>query len=207
MASQNLPTWFLCVRCLTFSAISWLSSIIPIIAFAQAILSVSTSEAASTSISQPVASASISMVFADRPLLADSITLPLFSLLYLTFYDVQRTLSPNVYGTIANPIPLLFSILMSYGWLINVAFWTHCEIYKAGGKVCPPRIRLQEMSTAKVFCGWMITVVFFIHTVVTAMEILDINRTAQLAGKARLCGKEVAEGDDNEGCSIRSLGP
>ena len=147
------------------------------------------------------------MVFADGALLAYSVTLPLFSQSYLTFYDARRTLSPDVYGKVANPIPLLFSILMSYGWLINAAFWTHCEIHEVGGKVCPPGIRRQEMSTTKVFCGWMITVVFFIHTVVTAMEILDINRTAQLAGKARLCGKEVmAEGDDKDECSIGSLG-
>src|SRR5271156_2990912 len=96
------------------------------------ILSVLTSEAASTSISQPIVSASISMVFADGALLAYSVTLPLFSQSYLTFYDARRTLSPDVYGKVANPIPLLFSILMSYGWLINLAFWTRCEISEAG---------------------------------------------------------------------------
>jgi hypothetical protein len=35
------------------------------------------------------------------------------------------------------------------------------------------------MSTLKVAFGWMITVVYFAHTVVTAMEILNINKTAR----------------------------
>ena len=41
------------------------------------------------------------------------------------------------------------------------------------------------MNTWKVAFGWMITVVYFAYTIVTAMEILNIKR-AQLAGKAKL---------------------
>jgi hypothetical protein len=186
MALQNSLIWPLGVRCFAFSAISWLSSITLTIAFSQAILSVLISEAASASISQAIISASISMVFADKALLAYSVTLPLFSQFYLTFHDVLRTLSPDVCGTIANPILLLFSILMSHGWFINTVFWTHCEIYKANGKVCPLRTRHQVMSALKVAFSWMITAVCIAHTVVTAMKILKINKTAQLAGKARL---------------------
>jgi hypothetical protein len=146
------------------------------------------------------------MVFADKALLAYSVTLPLFSQFYLTFHDVLCTLSPDVYGAIANPILLLFSILMSHGWFINTVFWTHCEIYEANGKVCPLRTRHQVMSTLKVAFGWTITIVCFARVVITAMEILNINKTAQLAGKARLLttadvdgGKvqEMAEEDGN----------
>ena len=71
-------------------------------------LSVLISEAASAPISQAIMSASISMVFADGALLAYSVTLPLVSQLYLTFHNVLPTLSPDVHGKVANPIPLLF---------------------------------------------------------------------------------------------------
>jgi hypothetical protein len=81
------------------------------------------------------------MVFADGALLAYSITLPLFSQFYLTFHDVLRTLSPDVHDTLANPIPLLFSLLMSYGWFINMLFWTHCEIYDTNDGMCPAQDR------------------------------------------------------------------
>jgi hypothetical protein len=66
--------------------------------------------------------------------------------------------------------------------------------------------RHQVMSTSKVAIGWAITVVCFVHAVVTAMEVLNINRTAQLAGKARLLTKtevndsgaqEMAEDDSD----------
>lgn len=75
---------------------------------------------------------------------------------------------------------------MIYGWFINAGFWTHCEIYKTNGKICPLRTRCQVMSTWKVAFSWMITVVYFAYTVVTAMEILNIKKRAQLASKARL---------------------
>jgi hypothetical protein len=202
MGSQNSPTGLL-VRYFTFFAILWLSSIILTIAFSQAILSVLTSEATSASISPAVVRASISIVFADGALLAYSVILPLFSLIYLTIC-ILRTSSPDIHGTIANPIVLLFSILMSYGWLINTGFWTLCEIYEADGKVCPIKTRRLVMSTPKVVLSCFNTVAFFTHTVVTAMEILNINKTAQQARKARLCGnvqcgnvQEMAEHDDN----------
>jgi len=206
MASQNSLTWLPGVRCFTFPAISWLSSIILAIAFSQAVLSVLISEAASASVSQTIVNASISMTFVNGALLAYSVTLPLFSQLYLTIHYVLRTLSPDVLGVFTNPIRLLFPILMSHGWLINTVFWTHCEIYKTNGKICPLRTRCQMMSAFKVAFGWMITVICFAYTVVTAMEILHINKTAQLAGKARLLteadvdgGKvrEMAEDDGN----------
>jgi hypothetical protein len=123
-----------------------------------------------------------------------SVTLPLLSQFYLTFHDVLRTLSPDVHGTFANPIPLLFSLFMSHGWLINTVFWTYCEIYDTNGRMCPLRTGHQVMSTLKVAFGWMITVVCFAHTVATAMEILNINKTAQLAGKARLLTKADIDG-------------
>ena len=49
-------------------------------------------------------------------LLIFSVTLPLFSQLYLTFHDALRTLPPNVPSIFANSIRLLFSVLMSHGW-------------------------------------------------------------------------------------------
>jgi hypothetical protein len=195
MASQNSLTWLLGVRCFTFSAISWLSSLILAVAFSQATLSVLISEAASTSISQAVMSASISIAFVDGTLLAYSVILPLFSQFHLTLHDVVHTLFPDVHGKVANPIPLLFSIFMSFGWFINTVFWTHCEIYRPNGKVCPLRTRHQVMSTVKVAFGWMITIIYFAHTVFTAMGILNINGTAQLAGKARLLTKADVDGD------------
>src|SRR4051794_33582630 len=73
-----------------------------------------------------------------------------------------------------------FSILMSQGWFTNTGFWTYCEIYDTNDKVCPIRTRHQVMSTSKVAIGWAITVVCFVHVVVTAMEVLNINKTAQL---------------------------
>jgi hypothetical protein len=51
------------------------------------------------------------------------------------------------------------------------------------------------MSALKVAFGWMITVIYFAYSVVTAMEILNIKKTAQLAGKARLLTKADVEGD------------
>lgn len=126
------------------------------------------------------------MVFADGALLAYSITLPLFSQFYLTFHDVLRTLSPDVHGTLANPIPLILCLLMSYGWFINLLFWTYCEIYDTNDEICPLRTGHQVMSTSKVVFGWMITIVCFTHTIFTGMEILNINKTVQPAGKARL---------------------
>jgi hypothetical protein len=161
MGSQNSPTGLLRVCCLTFSAIILLSSTILAIAFSQ------------------VNSASISLV-------AYNVIVPPLSIIYLIYYYIQRTLYPDVHGKIANPIPLLFSILMSYSWLINAVFWTYCEIYKADGNVCPLGTRLQVMSIFKVVLSWMIVVVFFTHAVVTAMEILNINKAAQQVGKLRL---------------------
>lgn len=168
-------------------------------------MSVLISEAASASASQAIVNASISMAFVDAALLAYSVTLPLCSQLYLTFHDVLRTLSPDVPGIFANSISLIFSVLMSHGWLINTAFWTHCEIRKTNGKMCPLRTRRQVMSTLKVAFSWMITFVYIAYAVVTAMKILNINKRAQLAGKARLLteavggGKvqEMAEDDDS----------
>jgi hypothetical protein len=186
MASQNSPTWLLGVRYFTSSSISWLSSIIFAIAFSQAIVSTS-----------------ISMVFADGALLAYSITLPLFSQFYLTLDDVLRTLSPNVYGALANPTPFLFSLLLHHGWFTNMLFWAHCEIYDTTDGICPLKTGHQVMSTLKVAFGWIITVVCFAHAVVIAMETLNVNKTAQPAGKARLLteadvdGGKVQEGHGN----------
>jgi hypothetical protein len=113
-------------------------------------------------------------------------------------------LSPDIPGIFANSIRLRFSVLMSYGWLINMAFWTYCEISKTNGKICPLKTRCQTMSALKVAFGWMITVIYFAYSVVTAMEILNIKKTAQLAGKARLTEadvdggvQEMAEDDGN----------
>src|SRR5436305_6601318 len=127
MASQNSLAWLPGVRCFTLSAISWLSSIILAIAISQAVLSVVISEAASVSVSQAIVNASISITFVDGALLAYSVTLPLFSQLYLTFHDVLRTLPPDVLGIFANSIRLRISVLMGYGWSINMVFWTYCE--------------------------------------------------------------------------------
>jgi hypothetical protein len=135
------------------------------------------------------------MTFVNGALLAYSVTLPLFSQFYLTFHDVLRTLSPDIPGIFANSIRLRFSVLMSYGWFINMVFWTHCEISKTTGKICPLRTRYQMMSALKVAFGWMVTVIYFAYSVVTAMEILNIKKTAQLAGKARLLTKADVEGD------------
>jgi hypothetical protein len=176
MGSQNSPTWLLWVRLSTFVTIQLLSPIILAIASSQAI-----------------ESASISVVSADGALLAYSVIVPLFSLFYLIFYHILRTLSPDVHNTIANSTLLLFSILMIYGWLINTMIWTHCEIkdgaeiYKDGAedKVCP--LRTRRMSTFKVVFGWAVMAVFLTHTVVTAKEILNNNKAAQQADKAKLC--------------------
>src|SRR5207248_2479639 len=152
------------------------------------------SEAASVSVSQAIVNASISITFVDGALLAYSVTLPLFSQLYHTFHDVLRTLSPDVLGIFANSIRLRISVLMGYGWFINMVFWTYCEISKTNGKICPLRTRCQMMSALKVAFGWMITVIYFAYSVVTAMEILNIKKTAQLAVKARLLTKADVEG-------------
>jgi hypothetical protein len=124
-----------------------------------------------------------------EPCFAYSIIPPLFSQLYLTFHNVLRTLSPDVHGTLANPIPLLLCLLMSYGWLMNMLFWTCCEIYDTNDEICPLGAGHQVMSTSKVAFGWMIMIVCFTHTILIGMEILNINKTVQAAGKARLLTK------------------
>lgn len=136
------------------------------------------------------------MVFVDRTLLSYSIVLPLSSQVYLSLEYALRSLREDEDDTLTNQIVIIFSTLMSFGWIVNTAFWTHCELYATNIKVCPLKIRqlnpVSPFSTAKVALGSTITVFFVIHT---GFSVQELREKRQLVGNGGLLVRANVNGD------------
>jgi hypothetical protein len=155
------------------------------------------------------------MVFVDRALLSYSIVLPLGSQVYLSLEHALRSLQEDPHDTLTDQITIIFSTLMSFGWFVNTAFWTHCELYATNIKVCPLKIRqlnpVSPFSTAKVALGWTITVFFVIHTGFPVQELRENNKRRQLVGnggllvRANVNGDRVQEMAEDDGNSESNL--
>lgn len=150
------------------------------------------------------------MVFVDQTLLSYSIVLPLGSQVYLSLEHALRSLREDEDDTLTNQIIIIFSALMSLGWIVNTAFWTHCELYATNIKVCPLKIRqpnpVNPFSTAKVALSSTITVFFAIHTGFSVQELRE-NKKRQLVGnwgllvRADVNGNKVQEMAEDDGNS------
>jgi hypothetical protein len=155
------------------------------------------------------------MVFVDRTLLSYSIVLPLGSQVYLSLEYALRSLREDEDDTLTNQIIIIFSTLMSLGWIVNTAFWTHCELYATNIKMCPLKIRqpnpVNPFSTAKVALGSTITVFFAIHTGFSVQELRENNKKRRLVGnggllvRANVSGDKVQEMAEDDGNSDNNL--
>jgi hypothetical protein len=83
---------------------------------------------------------------------------------------------------------------MGQGWFTNTVFWTYCEIYDTNDKVCPIRTRHQVTSTSKVAVGWAITVVCFVHAVVTRERVHRLSGGRGRAARRVVAGASIEAG-------------
>ena len=187
----------------------------------------------STSSALPAATASTTPTTAQQAiLLMYSATLPLLTLLHTLVEGtllkwapatLTRTVRPsstssssNIYlvkprqqskASLFTPYILLAcSVLLCSGWIVNTAFWTHCELALTSTSICPAQVRnhlmygIYELSIAKSAMGWALAAGYVVHIGVQLRWLRVIWRWEGL--KQGLAGVEAGadgwDGDDEE---------
>jgi len=145
-----------------------------------------------------------------------SATLPLTTLVHASTEATLLKFRPDLLthsqkSGIAIPYTLLAAqTLLTFGWIINTAFWTHCELAITHSSVCPAQVRdhlmygILEVSIAKAAIGWALAAGYVVHVAFLVRWIRVVKRWEKISGLAGLLEREPEDKEEIDMGEYRS---